>query len=77
MRLEQIEAFFWVARLGSFHAAARHLRLAQPSVSARMRELERHLGAPLFDRTGRAARLTPKGRELLGYAQQILSLIHI
>ncbi|MCC6469969.1 MAG: LysR family transcriptional regulator [Alphaproteobacteria bacterium] len=74
MNLKQIEAFYWIARLGSFHAAARHLRVAQPSVSARVRELERHLDVNLFDRSGRNARLTPKGRELMAYAGQMLAL---
>lgn len=74
MNLKQFEAFYWIARLGSFHAAARHLRVAQPSVSARVRELERHLGVALFDRSGRVARLTPKGRELATYAGQMLAL---
>ncbi|MBL8707072.1 MAG: LysR family transcriptional regulator [Rhodospirillales bacterium] len=74
LNLKQFEAFYWIARLGSFHAAARHLRVAQPSVSARVRELERHLGIALFDRSGRNARLTPQGRELIAYAGQILSL---
>jgi len=74
MNLKQFEAFYWIARLGSFHAAARHLRVAQPSVSARVRELEKHLGVTLFDRTGRNARLTPQGRELINYAGQMLAL---
>ncbi|MCC7047738.1 MAG: LysR family transcriptional regulator [Alphaproteobacteria bacterium] len=74
MNLKQLEAFYWIARLGSFHAAARHLRVAQPSVSARVRELERHLDVNLFDRSGRSARLTPKGRELMAYAGQMLAL---
>jgi len=74
MNLKQFEAFYWIARLGSFHAAARHLRVAQPSISARVRELERHLGVSLFDRSGRNARLTPQGRELLNYAGQMLAL---
>ncbi|HET6469550.1 MAG TPA: LysR family transcriptional regulator [Geminicoccaceae bacterium] len=74
MNLKQLEAFYWIVRLGNFHAAARHLRVTQPSVSARVQELERHLGVALFDRAARAARLTPKGRELVAYAGQILSL---
>ena len=74
MNLKQFEAFYWIARLGSFHAAARHLKMRQPSVSARVQELERHLGVQLFDRSGRNARLTPKGRELLTYADQMLRL---
>jgi DNA-binding transcriptional LysR family regulator len=74
LTLKQFEAFYWIARLGSFHAAARHLKMRQPSVSARVHELERHLGVLLFDRSGRSARLTPKGRELLTYADQMLRL---
>lgn len=74
MNLKQLEAFWWIARLGGFHAAARHLQMSQPSVSARVRELERHLGVALFDRSGHTARLTPKGRELQAFADQMLQL---
>lgn len=74
LNLNQLIAFYWIARLGSFHAAARHLEMSQPSVSARVRELERHLGVALFDRSRRNAALTPKGRELLTYADQLLEL---
>ncbi|MBL8698493.1 MAG: LysR family transcriptional regulator [Alphaproteobacteria bacterium] len=74
MQLKQLEAFYWIARLGSFHAAARHLRVAQPSISARVRELERHLGIKLFERVGRAARPTAKGRELLAHAARMIEI---
>ena len=47
----QAEAFYWVARLGGFRAAATHLNLSQPTVSLRVKELERILGGELFDRT--------------------------
>ena len=53
LTLAQIETFYWIARLGSFHAAARRLSLTQPSISGRIRELELDLGCALFDRTGR------------------------
>lgn len=75
MNLKQFEAFYWIAQLGSFHAAARHLQMTQPSVSARVRELERHLDVTLFDRGGRNVRLTAKGRELLAYADRMLKLV--
>lgn len=74
MHLKHFEALVWVARLGGFHAAARHLKTAQPNISARIRELESLLGVELFDRSRRQAVLTPKGRELLGYAEQMLRL---
>jgi DNA-binding transcriptional LysR family regulator len=48
--------------------------VAQPSVSARVRELEKHLGVALFDRGGRGVRPTAKGRELLSYAARIVEL---
>ncbi|SFZ83054.1 ModE molybdate transport repressor domain-containing protein [Devosia enhydra] len=72
--LAQIEAFYWIARLGSFHAAARQLNLTQPSISGRIRELERELGNPLFDRTGGKARLTAAGRSILDRSETLLGL---
>jgi DNA-binding transcriptional LysR family regulator len=72
LNLKQLETFSWVARLGSFQAAASHLNATQPAISIRIRELERLLGVELFDRTARAARLTLKGRELLDQAERLL-----
>lgn len=74
MHLKQFEALYWVARLGGFHAAARHLKTSQPTISARIRELEALLGVELFDRSRRQAVLTAKGRELVGYAEQMLRI---
>ena len=74
LNLKQIEAFFWVDRLGGFQAAASYLNTTQPAISARIRELERTLGVQLFDRRSRNARLTSKGRSLLDYAQQMLGV---
>lgn len=74
MNISQLETLIWVARLGSFRAASRHLKMTQPAVSARIRELERELGVELFDRSLRAVRLTAKGHELLQYAEQIVTL---
>ncbi|MCC6306143.1 MAG: LysR family transcriptional regulator [Rhodobacteraceae bacterium] len=74
MNVRQIETFLWAARLGSFHAAARHLRVTQPVVSARMREIERLLGVALFERSGRRVHLTPRGRDLVPYAARFLDL---
>ena len=74
MNLKQFEALYWVARLGGFHAAARHLKTTQPAISARIHGLERSLGVELFDRSRRNARITAKGRELVAYAEQIMQL---
>ena len=41
----------------------------------RIRDLEEALGQELFDRTARAARLTAKGQELVGYAERVMELM--
>lgn len=74
LTLAQIETFYWIARLGSFHAAARQLHVTQPSVSGRIREMERDLGCSLFDRSGARARLTEAGKSIQRQAEQMLSL---
>lgn len=75
MELRQLETFYWIARLGSFAAAARKLHTTQPAVSMRIRELERALGAELFDTSRRTAQLTTKGRDLVDYAERVVSLV--
>ena len=74
MNFRQFEALYWIGRLGSFHAAARHLRTSQPAISARIRELELELGVPIFDRSERRAKPTAKGRELMGYAAKVVTI---
>lgn len=74
MKLQQLETFFWVVRLGSFAAAATRLHATQSTISMRIRELEKSLGVELFDRSQRSAKLTPKGSELMGYAERLLDM---
>jgi len=73
--LVQIETFYWVARLGSFHAAARHQHLSQPSVSARIHELEEALRCKLFERSAAGAILTSAGRTQLARAEHLLQIV--
>lgn len=75
VRLGHIETLYWIARLGSFHAAARHLNVSQPAISRRVRELERILGLQLLDRRGYRPRMTTEGGDVMRYAEQILSLV--
>lgn len=75
MELRQLETFYWIARLGSFAAAARKLHTTQPTVSMRIRELERDLDTELFDTSRRTARLTTKGRDLVEQAERIISMV--
>lgn len=69
---KQVEAFYWAAKLGSFEAAAVKLNLAQSTVSKRIQEFEAFSKDVLFDRTGRNATLTLKGREVLHASEAIL-----
>lgn len=63
--LYHLETLLWIARLGTFHAAAARLNTTQPTISARMRELEGQLGYPLFQREGRRMLLTARARQLV------------
>ncbi len=76
----QAEAFYWVARLGGFRAAASQLNLSQPTVSLRVKELERILGGALFDRslyrpvpTSLGASIYADVERMLTHAEQIQS----
>lgn len=74
MDLDKLRVFHEAARLGSFTKAAEALFLAQPSVSIHVRDLERSLGVPLFERLGRGVRLTEPGELLYDYAKRIFAL---
>jgi DNA-binding transcriptional LysR family regulator len=74
MNMKQLETFYWVERLGSFSAVAERLHATQSTISMRIQELEQSLGVKLFDRSHRLARLTPKGKELLPYVQQLVEI---
>ena len=65
--------FFKVAEAGSVNKASALLNISQPTLSRRLGELERHLGAPLFFRTPAGVRLTREGRELYSSAESVFS----
>jgi DNA-binding transcriptional LysR family regulator len=75
INLHQLKIFHTVARSGSFSRAAAELLISQPSVSIQVGELERQLGAELFEQVGKSVRLTEAGRVLDDYAVRILALI--
>lgn len=74
MNLRFLEAFHWIAHLGSFSAAAARLHTTPAAISERIRTLEEDLGVRVFERDSRRVALTPHGQRLLPYAQQMLSL---
>jgi len=68
----QLDVFVQVALLGSVRAAAERLHLTQPAASMALAEMERQLGAPVFDRERGRLRLNTRGRELLPLARELL-----
>ena len=67
--------YFWVvAREGSIARASQRLKLAQPTISAQVHELEASLGRKLFARAGRGLALTETGQKVYGFAEQIFRL---
>src|SRR5260370_17172981 len=72
MELHQLRYFCAVAETGSFSRAAEQTHVSQPSLSQQIRKLEDELGARLFDRLGRAVRLTELGRTFLPRARSVL-----
>ncbi|MCA3002466.1 MAG: LysR family transcriptional regulator [Burkholderiales bacterium] len=67
--------YFWVvAKDGNLTRAAGQLHISQSALSSQIRRLEDQLGHALFDREGRALRLTEVGHVVLGYAEGIFNL---
>ena len=75
MELRHLEYFLAVAEEASFTRAAARVHVAQPGVSAQIRQLEQELGQPLFDRSGRTVRLTEAGQVVLPYARAALESV--
>lgn len=71
----QLRVFSEVARQLSFAKAAQNLHLTPPAVTMQIRELEGHVGMPLFDRSGRQVTLTTVGEYMLVYARKILATL--
>lgn len=74
LTLKNLETFVWVVRLNGFGNAAKRLNTTQSAVSQRIAQLEGTMGAQLLERQPRQVAMTPKGRELLRYAEQMLKL---
>jgi LysR family transcriptional activator of glutamate synthase operon len=69
-----LEYFGVVARERSVNRAAKILHTSQPAVSRRIKQLEHELKASLFERSATGVVLTPAGRALARYADEIRRL---
>ncbi|MFO0660269.1 MAG: LysR family transcriptional regulator [Polyangiaceae bacterium] len=72
----QLKAFVATAETGSFSAAAKRLKVAQPTVGRQVAELESRLGLKLLERRGRGVALTEAGLELVEHARTMMDSAH-
>ena len=74
--LESLRFFEAAARHESFVLAGEELGITAAGVGHRVRTLEKHLGAELFERRRRSVHLNARGRAYLKEVQRILSEVH-
>ena len=72
LKLRDLRYFIYIADFGSINRAAKYIGLAQPALSARMRQLEKALGITLIVRDSRGCSLTPHGKRLYSLARELL-----
>lgn len=70
-----LRAFVRTVERGSVTAAARDLAVSQPAVTKHLRNLERHVGARLLERSSRIVRPTPQGQALYEASRSALASI--
>ncbi len=70
--IDKLEMFIALARAQHFGRAAEAMGIAQPTLSAAIRQLESDLGVMLVTRGSRYGGLTPEGARVLDWARQIV-----
>ena len=69
--------FSVVARTGSVNRAAHELGMSQPTLSRRLKELERYVAAPLFFRASSGVKLTQEGEDLQRSAGDMMLALRV
>lgn len=70
MDLNAVHMFVQVAQAGSLSAGAARLQMPLPTISRRIRDLERQLNVQLLERSARGATLTDAGTRLYEHASR-------
>ena len=76
MNLKQLKYVLVLAQEGTFSRAAEVLNISQPSLSQYIKNIEKQVGMPLFDRANGQVRLTDAGRVYIDAGKKILDLEH-
>lgn len=72
--VDLLRAFVAVADTGGFTSASRQLHRTQSAVSMQVKRIEELVGKRVFDRSGRAVKLTADGEILIGHARRMLKI---
>lgn len=72
MDIEILKTFLTAAKTENFRETAEQLFISQPTVTVQMKQLEKEIGARLFEKRGRHIFLTEAGVQLLPFAQRML-----
>lgn len=75
MELLDLQCFMKLVEEGSVTKAASVMHMSQPNLSRHLLKLEDELGAPLYLRDAKHAKLTDAGRRLAEYATSVLALV--
>ena len=73
MDLNRLRGFYTVVQQGGFTAAARRLRLSQPSISLQVKNLEQEMGLQLLERHPRGVTPTREGQVLYEMAEKLFT----
>lgn len=73
--LDNVAVFVRVVELGNLSAAGRDMRISPAVASNRIKELEKHLGVRLFNRTTRQLMPTEQGRVFYDGARKVLEAV--
>ncbi len=74
VNLKRAQYMKTIAECGSITAAAKKLFISQPSLSQMLRQLEKEIGTPVFDRSISPLRLTYAGEKYLNAVDRILAI---
>ena len=74
MRIEQLHYFHTLIQEGSFTKAAEQLHIAQPTLTASIKAMEKELNSKLLKRESTGIALTEEGHKVLRFTQAVLKL---
>ena len=76
MDTSQLETFLAIIEFKNYSRAAESLNVTQPTVTARIKNLENELNCKLFNRDGKNVSLTSEGEVFVEYATSILTYMN-